>query len=77
MVAESPTGYIVRLKSSWETDYKAWSQRDLSAKRYVYWWADGVYFKVRLDEERTCVLVLIRATEDGSKELWSLAIWCG
>src|ERR1700746_2893325 len=60
---------IVRLKSSWETDYKAWSRRDLSAKRYVYWWADGVYFNVRLDEERTCVLVLIGATEDGSKEL--------
>jgi hypothetical protein len=52
---------IVRLKSGWETDYKAWSQRDLSAKRYVYWWADGVYFNVRLDEERTCVLVLIGA----------------
>src|SRR6201994_4554411 len=52
-----------------ETDYKAWSQRDLSAKRYVYWWADGVYFNVRLDEERTCVLVLIGATEDGTKEL--------
>jgi putative transposase len=60
---------IVRLKCSWETDYKAWSQRDLSAKRYVYWWAAGVYFNVRLDEERTCVLVLIGATEDGSNEL--------
>ena len=60
---------IVRLKSSWEIDYKEWSQRDLSAKRYVYWWADWVYFNVRLDEERTCVLVLIGATEDGSKEL--------
>ena len=44
-------------------------QRDLSPKRYVYWWADGVYFNVRLDEERTCVLVLIGATEDGTKEL--------
>ena len=53
---------IVRLKSGWETDYKAWSQRDLSAKRYVYWWADGIYFNVRLDEERTCVLVLIGAS---------------
>jgi putative transposase len=41
----------------------------LSRKRYVYWWADGVYFNVRLDEERTCVLVLIGATEDGTKEL--------
>ena len=60
---------IVRLKAGWEADYKAWSQRDLSQKRYVYWWADGVYFNVRLDEERTCVLVLIGATEDGSKEL--------
>jgi hypothetical protein len=40
-----------------------------SQKRYVYWWADGVYFNVRLDEERTCVLVLIGATEDGTKEL--------
>jgi putative transposase len=41
----------------------------LSQKRYVYWWADGVYFNVRLDEERTCVLVLIGATEDDTKEL--------
>jgi transposase-like protein len=57
---------IVRLKVGWEADYKAWSQRDLSQKRYVYWWADGVYFNVRLDEERTCVLVLIGATEDGT-----------
>jgi putative transposase len=40
---------IVRLKAGWEADYKAWSQRDLSQKRYVYWWADGVYFNVRLD----------------------------
>ena len=60
---------IVRLKAGWESDYKAWTQRDLSQKRYVYWWADGVYFNVRLDEERTCVLVLTGATEDGTKEL--------
>ena len=59
----------MRLKAGWEADYKAWSQRDLSQKRYVYWWADGVYFNVRLDEERSCVLVLIGATEDGTKEL--------
>jgi putative transposase len=52
---------IVRLKAGWEADYKACSQRDLSQKRYVCWWADGVYFNVRLDEERTCVLVLIGA----------------
>src|SRR5712664_2852073 len=60
---------IVRLKVGWESDYKVWTQRDLSQKRYVYWWADGVYFNVRLDEERSCVLVLIGATEDGNKEL--------
>lgn len=60
---------IVRLKSSWEEDYKAWCQRDLSPKRYVYWWADGIYFNVRLDAERSCVLVLIGALEDGTKEL--------
>ena len=59
----------MRLKVGWEADYNAWSQRDLSQKRYVYWWADGVYFNIRLGEERTCVLVLIGATEDGTKEL--------
>jgi putative transposase len=48
---------IVRLKVGWEEEYKAWCQRDLSTKRYVYWWADGIYFNVRLDEERSCVLV--------------------
>jgi transposase-like protein len=60
---------IVRLKAGWEDDYKRWCQRDLNQKRYVYWWADGIYFNVRLDEERSCVLVLIGATEDGNKEL--------
>jgi len=60
---------IVRLKAGWEEEYKAWCQRDLSTKRYVYWWADGIYFNIRLDEERSCVLVLIGALEDGTKEL--------
>jgi putative transposase len=60
---------VVRLKAGWEVEYKAWCQRDLSAKAYVYWWADGIYFNVRLDEERSCVLVLMGALEDGSKEL--------
>jgi hypothetical protein len=45
---------IVRLKASWEADYQAWRQRDLSQKQYVYWWADGVYFNVRLEDARTC-----------------------
>ena len=41
----------------------------MSQMRYVYWWADGVCFNVRIDEERTCMLVLNGATEDGTKEL--------
>jgi putative transposase len=60
---------IVRLKAGWEVEYKDWNRRDLSQKRYVYWWADGIYFNVRLDEERSCVLVLMGALEDGTKEL--------
>jgi putative transposase len=60
---------VVRLKAGWELEYKAWCQRDLSAKAYVYWWADGIYFNVRLDEERSCVLVLMGALADGTKEL--------
>jgi transposase-like protein len=60
---------IVRLKAGWEEEYKAWCRRDLSTKAYVYWWADGIYFNVRLDEERSCVLVLMGALEDGTKEL--------
>lgn len=60
---------VVRLKAGWEQDYQVWCRRDLSQKRYVYWWADGIYFNVRLDEERSCVLVLVGALEDGTKEL--------
>ena len=60
---------IVRLKSIWEDEYKVWCRRDLSRKRYVYWWADGVHFNVRLDDERSCILVLMGALEDGRKEL--------
>jgi putative transposase len=63
---------IVRLKAGWEADYQAWRQRDLSQKRYVYWWADGVYFNVRLEDARTCVLVVVGALEDGTKELLAL-----
>ena len=66
---------IVRLKESWKTEYEAWAARDLSAKRYVYWWADGIYFNVRLDPERPCLLVLMGALEDGTKEL--VAVWDG
>jgi len=63
---------IVRLKESWEKDYEAWQGRDLTGKRYVYFWADGVYFNVRLSEDRPCVLVIVGALEDGTKELVAL-----
>lgn len=61
---------IVRLKEFWEKEYEAWQRRDLTGKRYVYFWADGVYFNVRLSEERPCVLVVVGALADGTKELW-------
>ena len=66
---------IVRLKEGWKTEYEAWATRDLSNTRYVYWWADGIYFNVRLDSERPCLLVLLGALEDGTKEL--VAVWDG
>lgn len=64
---------IVRLKELWERDYEVWSRRDLSAKKYVYFWADGVYFNVRLEGESSCILVIMGATEDGTKELVALS----
>lgn len=60
---------IVRLKAVWADEYQSWCSRDLSRKRYVYWWADGVHFNIRLDDERSCILVLMGALEDGRKEL--------
>jgi transposase-like protein len=60
---------IVRLKAGWEEEYKGWSCRDLSGKRYVYMWADGIYFNVRLDPDRPCMLVLMGTLADGTKEL--------
>jgi len=60
---------IVRMKQIWESDYKQWSGRDLSQSRYVYWWVDGIYFNVRLDDDRQCILVIIGAKADGTKEL--------
>jgi len=61
---------IVRLKQVWEVEYATWSKRSLKGKRYVYFWADGIYLDVRLgQEERQCVLVVMGATADGKKEL--------
>ena len=63
---------IVRLKQGWMQEYEQWSQRDLSDKHYVYLWADGIYFDVRLAPERPCMLVVIGATKQGKKELLGL-----
>ena len=60
---------ISRLKSAWTNEYDAWSKRDLSGKHYVYWWADGIYLKARMEEAKDCVLVIIGVTEHGKKEL--------
>jgi putative transposase len=62
---------ISRLKSIWQEDLDKWQKRDLSHKRYVYIWADGIYCNVRM-EERQCLLVIIGATEGGKKELLAL-----
>ena len=59
---------VSRLKANWLDEHKDWRRRDLSQKRYVYWWADGVYSNVRLDD-RLCLLVVIGVTEHGHKEL--------
>jgi transposase-like protein len=62
---------ISRLKSIWQEDLDKWKKRDLSLKRYVYIWVDGIYCNVRM-EEKQCLLVIIGATEDGKKELLAL-----
>jgi putative transposase len=59
---------IARLKAQWQADHRSWSQRGLSDRRYVYFWADGIYSHVRMDD-RLCLLVIIGVTEHGRKEL--------
>ena len=60
---------ISRLKTQWEAEQEAWSQRSLKGKHYVYVWADGIYCTARMEDARLCLLVLIGATQDGTKEL--------
>jgi putative transposase len=64
---------ITRLKTVWAEEYDAWSKRSLEGKHYVYVWADGVHFNIRLEEDRQCILVLMGATADGKKELIALS----
>jgi len=60
---------ISRLKEAWVDEHDRWKRRDLSARRYVYVWADGIHLQARLEDEKQCILVLIGATPEGKKEL--------
>jgi transposase-like protein len=60
---------IARLTAEWQAEYEHWQRRDLSARRYVYVWADGVYLQARMEDHAECMLVLIGATPEGRKEL--------
>ncbi len=66
---------INRLVKIWEDEHQAWSRRSLAGKEYVYIWADGIYFNIRLEDDRQCILVIMGATPEGKKEL--LGIWDG
>ena len=63
---------IARLKDAWSDEHVSWSKRDLSAKRYVYFWADGIHVQARLQDNAQCLLVIIGATPEGKKELVGL-----
>jgi transposase-like protein len=60
---------IARLRGEWEADHARWRGRDLSARRYVYVWADGVHLQARMEPQAECMLVLVGATPEGKKEL--------
>ena len=62
-------GVISRLTAGWENEHETWQHRDLSARRYVYIWADGVYLQARMEPQAECILVVIGATPEGKKEL--------
>ena len=64
---------IARLKEAWLDEHARWRDRDLSAKRYVYVWADGIYVQARLEDDAQCLLVIIGAPAEGKKELVGLA----
>ena len=64
---------ITRLVAAWQADHQAFCQRDLSERDYVYCWADGVHFRVRLEQARLCCLVIVGVRADGTKELVAVA----
>jgi putative transposase len=63
---------VSRLAELWQKEYAQWNKRSLAEKRYAYFWADGVYFNVRMPDERACILVLLGATETGEKEILAI-----
>jgi putative transposase len=63
---------VARLKDAWSEEHARWSKRDLSAKRYVYLWVDGIHVQARLEDAAQCLLVIIGATPEGKKELVGL-----
>jgi transposase-like protein len=60
---------ITRLKETWEEEFRTWKERSLAGRQYIYVWADGVHFNIRLEEDRQCILVLMGVTLEGKKEL--------
>jgi len=63
---------VARLKEAWSEEHTRWRRRDLSAKRYVYFWVDGIHVQARLEDAAQCLLVIIGATSEGKKELVGL-----
>ena len=63
---------VTRLKEAWADEHARWLKRDLSARRYVYFWADGIHVQARLEDEAQCLLVILGATPEGKKELVGL-----
>ena len=63
---------VARLKEAWSEEHGRWSRRDLSSKRYIYFWVDGIHVQARLEDATQCLLVIIGATPEGKKELVGL-----
>ncbi len=69
-----PASTISRLKATWREECEVWRKRDLTGKRYVYIWADGVCFALRLDDNHQCMSVLIGADEYGEKDVPAITV---
>jgi putative transposase len=67
---------VCRLKEHWSEEFRTWRERSLEGKRYVYFWVDGIYFNIRLTDDRPCILFVLGATADGRKELVAIQGGC-